>query len=218
MQQNKPNYQSFLLKKIEEIKKDGKKPSLLLHVCCGPCSTTCLEILAEYFVVTALFYNPNIHPEKEYLKRYDELKKFIKIKNQNLKDKIKIKEVDYDCELYFEKIKGLENEKEGGKRCEKCFELRLEKTAQLCKKDKFDYFTTTLTVSPYKNSNLLNNIGNSLAEKYNIKFLNSDFKKNDGYKKSILISKQFDLYRQEYCGCIYSLKERENYIKKQKND
>ena len=218
MQQNNINYQNKLFETVQQINTDDKKPSLLLHVCCGPCSTTCLEVLTNYFNVTALFYNPNIHPENEYVKRYDEFKKFVQIKNATLENKINIKEVEYDVNCYFEKVKGFENEKEGGLRCVKCFELRLEQTAKLCKQFNYDFFTTTLTVSPYKNAKILNTIGEDLALKYNIKFLNSDFKKNDGYKKSIALSEKFNLYRQDYCGCIYSLKERENYLKNQKNN
>ena len=237
---NKQNYQKMLLEKIEDIKKTSKKPSLLLHVCCAPCSSACLEILEKYFDITLLFYNPNIHPKEEYYKRLDELNAFIEKKNVlaknqenyiniqknndfnakieqknkildifNISNQIKILEINYDPNEFFTAVKGLENEKEGGKRCEVCFNLRLGKTAQIAKEKCFDYFTTTLTLSPYKNSELLNEIGEIMQNKYSTPYLFSDFKKNDGYKKSIELSKEYNLYRQDYCGCVFSKKERE---------
>lgn len=209
MTKNKENYQKHLLDKIEQIKKTGEKPRLLLHVCCAPCSSACLDVLKEWFDITLLFYNPNIHPQEEYLKRQEELADFVNTLNKNLQSNIKILECEYDPSEFFDTIKGLEKEKEGGKRCKKCFELRLSKTAEICKKMGFDYFTTTLTLSPYKNSELLNQIGKEMQNRFNSPYLFSDFKKNDGYKKSIIFSKQYNLYRQDYCGCVFSKIERE---------
>lgn len=189
--------------KLENIIKNLKnKPKLLLHSCCAPCSSHVITYLYNYFDITIFYYNPNISPYEEYLKRKEEQIRLIK----NFKD-VKILDCDYDNDLYNKIIEGLEKEPERGKRCTKCFNLRLEKTANTAKKNNFEYFGTTLTVSPYKNSKLLNEIGIELSNKYNIKWLYSDFKKNDGYKKSIELSKKYDLYRQNYCGCIYSKKD-----------
>ena len=180
-------------------------PSLLLHSCCGPCSSYVIEFLSDYFNITVLYYNPNISPIDEYEKRKQEqLRLITELKTKN---KVNFLDCDYDNNLYEETIKGLENEKEGGARCLKCFTLRLKKTALVASLNNFDYFTTTLSVSPYKNSQVLNEIGLKLQAKYHIKWLYSDFKKKDGYKKSILLSKKYNLYRQNYCGCIYSKKE-----------
>lgn len=215
--QNKLNYQKCLLQEIESIKSTNKKPKLLMHVCCGPCSTACLGLVADYFDITLLFYNPNIHPKFEYDKRYGELLKFVNIKNSKGYN-IKIVNAIYNEQEYFNKVKGLEKEKEGGKRCTECFNLRLEYSAEYALENGFDYFTTTLTVSPHKNSQLINEIGNSLEKKYNIKYLFSDFKKNEGYKKSIELSREYNLYRQDYCGCIFSKLEREQQkLDKQKS-
>ncbi|MBQ0017479.1 MAG: epoxyqueuosine reductase QueH, partial [Clostridiales bacterium] len=182
-------------------------------------STTSIKTLLDYFEISILYFNPNIPPKEEYNKRYNELKKFVElVKKENPNSKIEIIETRYEPQEYFDFVKGLENETEGGKRCEKCFELRLSETAKIAKQLKFDYFTTTLTVSPYKNSQIINKIGKELSEKFDIKYLFSDFKKNDGYKKSILYSKQYDLYRQDYCGCIYSVKERDEYLKNKNSD
>lgn len=210
MTKNKENYQKKLLDKIEQIKKTGEKPSLLLHVCCAPCSSACLEVLNDWFNVTLLFYNPNIHPQEEYFKRKLELTNFVATLNKkNPHSEIKILNIEYDPNEFFDNVKGLEKEKEGGKRCKKCFEIRLSKTAEICKKKGYDYFTTTLTLSPYKNSELLNQIGKEMQDRFNKPYLFSDFKKNDGYKKSIEFSKQYDLYRQDYCGCVFSKIERD---------
>ncbi len=210
--QNKQNYQKYLLSVIDEVKNLEPKPKLLLHVCCGPCSTACLSVLSDYFDITLLFYNPNIHPLDEYYKRYAELRKFVEIERQKGYD-IKIMNVDYDPQEYFDKVKGLEAEKEGGKRCVECFNLRLEYSAKIARENNFDYFTTTLTISPYKNSQLINEIGKVMQEKYGVKYLFSDFKKNEGYKKSIELSKKYNLYRQDYCGCVFSKKEHEEFLK-----
>lgn len=206
------NYYEEFKKQIKQIEKQNEKPVLLLHVCCAPCSSGCIEMLQTIFKVKVLFYNPNISPTSEYDKRKQELKRFVE-QNENLLD-VEIINCEYENEKYKNAVVGLEQEREGGKRCEECFKLRLEKSAQICKQINADYFTTTLTISPLKNANLLNEIGLQLAEKYGVKFLCSNFKKQDGYKKSIENSKKYNLYRQDYCGCIYSKLEREK-IKKE---
>ncbi len=181
------------------------KPTLLLHSCCAPCSSAVLERISKYFSITILFYNPNITDYEEYLKRKEELKRLIKDVNYQ----IEIMDCDYDKEKFIEMALGLEDKKEGDIRCYKCYKLRLEKTAMLAKENNFDYFTTTLSISPYKNSNWLNEIGEELANKYNINYLYADFKKKNGYKRSIELSNIYHLYRQDYCGCIYSKVERD---------
>ncbi len=220
--ENKQNYQDFLLKTIKNLEQTSKKPKLLLHACCAPCSTACLEVLSHHFDITIFFYNPNIHPKQEFDKRFDELKQFVNQKNSESlsnqeSDIIKTLCIDYDPNEFFDCIKGLENEKEGGERCKKCFWLRLSKSAEIAKQNNFDYVTTTLTLSPYKNSQLLNAIGKELEQIYGVKYLFSDFKKNDGYKKSIELSKKYNLYRQDYCGCIFSKLEREQQKKEKLN-
>ena len=196
----KINYQV----KLEEIikKEEGKVPKLLLHSCCAPCSSYVLEYLSKYFKITIVYYNPNISPYDEYKKRLDEQIRLInKMKSIN---KISLLECSYDNEVYEEEIKGLELEPERGSRCLKCYHLRLEYTAKLAKEKGFDYFGTTLSVSPYKSSEVLNRIGEELSCVYNIPYLYSDFKKKEGYKRSIELSKIYNLYRQDYCGCKYS--------------
>lgn len=188
-------------------------PKILLHSCCAPCSSQVITLLTEYFDITILYYNPNIYPKDEYIKRKEEQ---IKLINEiEHKSKIDIIDCDYENNIYENTIKGLENEPEGGKRCQQCFILRLEKTAQIAKKLNYNYFSTTLTVSPHKNSTIINNIGYELEKKYNIKWLPSDYKKEEGYKKSIELSKKYNLYRQDYCGCKYSVRketqEKNNY-------
>ena len=196
------NYYLLFEKQIENIKEKKYIPSLLLHSCCAPCSSQVITSLTNYFDITILYYNPNIYPEEEYLKRKKEQIKLInEINNIN---KLEIIDCDYDNDIYEQEIKGLENEQEGGSRCYKCFNLRLNKTAQIAKENNYDFFSTTLTISPYKNSKLINIIGKDLEKKYNITWLYSDHKKKDGYKKSIELSKRYNLYRQNYCGCIYS--------------
>ena len=186
------------------------KPKLLLHACCGVCSSSVLERLYPFFDITVLYYNPNIYPEEEYLKRFNTLKEI----TLKMKIKVKLLEIGYESKEFKNISKGLENEKEGGKRCTKCFYLRLEKTAKLAQKHNFDYFTTTLSVSPYKNSQKLNKIGKILSEKYNVEYLYSDFKKKEGYKRSNELAKKYNLYRQHYCGCKYSLNEALEYQNK----
>lgn len=191
------NYQNKLYELIANL---DYRPKLLLHSCCGPCSTTVLSFLKDYFDITVLYYNPNIEPITEYNKRKSEQIRFI----NELNDKsIKFLDCDYDNASFKKAVVGLEKEKEGGARCGVCFKLRLTKTVLLAKDMHFDYFGTTLTVSPYKNSKLINKIGAFLEQKYGVQYLYSDFKKNDGYKKSIMLSKEYNLYRQNYCGCLY---------------
>lgn len=199
---NKINYQKELDKVIEKNLAENKIPSLLLHVCCAPCSSYCLEYLSQYFSITVYYYNPNISLKEEYGYRLSEEKRLVSL--MNFKNPVTVVEGRYNPSEFFEVAKGLENEPEGGKRCEQCFRLRLESAAQIAAKRGFDYFTTTLTISPLKNADMLNSIGAQMGEKYGINWLYSDFKKREGYKRSIVLSKQYDLYRQNYCGCVFS--------------
>lgn len=201
----KENYQIILNKTLDEIQKNNTVPTLLLHSCCAPCSSYVLEYLSEYFDITILFYNPNISPEEEFIKRSKEMQRLIT--EMPLKRPVKFKEGKYDSDSFFEMSKGLEKVKEGGERCFKCYRLRLEETAKAAKKDGFDYFTTTLSISPLKNSQVLNSIGKELSEIYGVKYLFSDFKKKEGYKRSCELSRIYSLYRQNYCGCIFSKAE-----------
>ena len=195
----KENYNQLMK---EEINNLSGTPNILLHSCCGPCSSHVITLLSEFFNITVIYYNPNISPYEEYEKRKKEQ---IRLINElNTKNKLDFIDCDYDNDLYKKTIKGLENEVEGGYRCHKCFYLRLNKTALVAKENNFDFFGTTLTVSPHKNAIIINEIGKQLEDKYNIKWLHSDFKKEEGYKKSIELSKKYNLYRQDYCGCIYS--------------
>ncbi len=182
-------------------------PKLLLHSCCAPCSSHVISYLTNYFDITIYYYNPNIEPLEEYNKRKKEQIKFIK--NFKSINKLSFEDADYENELYKDKIKGYENYPEGSIRCTNCFELRLDKTAKHAKDNKFDYFGTTLTVSPHKNSEIINSLSEKIAKKYNIAYIYGNFKKENGYKKSIELSKKYELYRQDYCGCIYSKKEKE---------
>ena len=204
------NYQKVMDDIIEVEKSKKTKPTLLLHACCAPCSSYVLEYLSSFFKITILFYNPNISPYKEFKKRYVELEKLLKeMPNSN---DIKLVEVGYDDSEFYAFAKPLSGEKEGGNRCFKCYELRLRKACLYAKENNFDYFTTTLSISPYKNSNKLNEIGESLQKQYNVKYLYADFKKKNGYKRSIELSKIYNLYRQDYCGCVYSKIERDNKL------
>lgn len=198
------NYEKLM---EEQILNSKEGSSLLLHACCAPCSSAVLERLASHFKISILYYNPNITEEKEYQKRLDELKKFIS--KLTFKYPINIIDSRYEPKEFFQMAKGLEKEKERGKRCYKCYELRLEETAKVAKEKNFDFFATTLTLSPYKITPWLNEIGEKLSEKYQANYLYSDFKKKNGYKRSIELSKEYNLYRQDYCGCIYSKLERE---------
>lgn len=196
----KTNYNIELEKTLTEIKEKNIKPNLLLHTCCAPCSSSVIERLNEYFDITVFYYNPNIEPYEEYIKRKEEQKRFLTLINKN----IKFMDCDYENEEFKKISKGLEHLPEGGHRCHECYKLRLLKTAQKASDLGFDYFGTTLTVSPYKNSQVLNALGKEISESLNIKYLYSDFKKKEGYKRSIELSKEYNLYRQDYCGCLYS--------------
>lgn len=200
--QNKINYQLMSNKIIEEIGKRESVPALLLHSCCAPCSSYVIEYLSRYFKISVFYYNPNITNKDEYEKRLCEQKRFIR--SFKAENPIDIIEAKYDPDEFFNIAKGLENAKEGGERCFRCYRLRLCETARAAAENKFDYFTTTLSVSPYKNAAKLNEIGKELEEEYGVKYFFSDFKKNNGYVRSIELSREYDLYRQNYCGCIYS--------------
>ncbi len=220
---NKRNYSKELEKKIEIFQEKKEYPKLLLHACCAPCSSYCLEYLREYFDVTVFFYNPNITEEAEYRKRVEEEKRLIEEYNRQVEScsfegmnstekarKIEILEGKYIPKDYFEAVKGLEDCPEGGERCRKCFELRLCETAKQAAEKGFDYFTTTLTISPLKNADVLNEEGEKAALRYEkVSFLPSDFKKKEGYKRSIELSRKFGLYRQDFCGCGFSKAQRE---------
>lgn len=182
---------------------NGKKPSLLLHACCAPCSSYVLEYLNSHFNITLFFSNPNISPEEEYQKRLRELERLV----TQMGLSVKIIEDDYIPQEFFDMAKGLEALPEGGERCRKCYRLRLLKAAAQAKQDGFDYFCTTLSISPYKNAQWINEIGEELSEKFGVHFLPSDFKKKNGYKRSIELSRKYDLYRQNFCGCVFSKKE-----------
>ena len=197
------NYQNELDNLIKSL---DYKPNLLLHSCCGPCSTEVLTYLAPHFNITVLYYNPNIEPFEEYLKRKNEQIRFI---NEFKHDNIKFLDCDYENEIFHENVKGLENEREGKARCPVCFRVRLDYTARKAKELNFEYFGTTLTVSPHKNSKQINILGGIIGDKYNIKYLFSDFKKKDGYKKSVELAKKYNLYRQDYCGCLYGKNNRD---------
>ena len=189
----------------DTLKSLDSKKKLLLHACCAPCSSYVIEYLTKYFDITILYYNPNIDTEDEFNYRLSELKRFVKeFKTTN---QVEVVSLGFNQEDYLEKVKGLEQEKEGGKRCYECFKLRLRKSALYAKEHNFDYFTTTLTISPLKNSKLLNEIGHDLEKELGINYLYSDFKKKEGYKRSIVLSHEYNLYRQDYCGCKFSKKK-----------
>lgn len=196
----KINYNIELEKIIKEIEKNKTKPKLLLHTCCAPCSSSVIERLCNYFNIIIFYYNPNIEPYEEYIKRKEEQKRYLK----EIKKDIKFEDCDYENEEFKNISKGLEHLPEGGHRCHECYKLRLIKTAKKAKELNCAYFGTTLTVSPYKNSQILNSLGEEISKQFEIKYLYSDFKKKEGYKRSIELSKEYNLYRQDYCGCLYS--------------
>ncbi|MFT8340053.1 MAG: epoxyqueuosine reductase QueH [Clostridium beijerinckii] len=206
---NKINYQKELDSLIENLVKNEEVPTLLLHSCCAPCSSYVLEYLSQYFKITIFFYNPNIYPMEEYTRRVAEQKGLIA--EMKVKNEIRFIEGKYDTGSFYKLTKGLEEEKEGGVRCFNCYELRLNEAAIMAKEKGYDYFTTTLSISPHKDSAKLNEIGKKLSEEYDVKYLYSDFKKKEGYKRSIELSKQYKLYRQDYCGCVFSKNERMSY-------
>ena len=204
---NKINYQLMLDKITAKNEGEDILPSLLLHSCCAPCSSYTIEYLSKYFSVTILYYNPNISDKDEYEKRKAEQIRLIN--SMPLQSKVSFMDCDYNSSEFFDIARGYEDCCEGGERCFRCYRLRLEKTARLAKENSFDYFCTTLTISPLKSSQKINEIGFELEKEYNIRWLPSDFKKREGYKRSIELSKEYNLYRQNYCGCIYSKKQQE---------
>lgn len=199
---NKINYQKELEKVIQNNTAQNITPTLLLHACCAPCSSYCLEYLSQFFNIIVYYFNPNISLKEEYEYRLNEEKRLISL--MNFKNTVSIIDGEYEPKNFFEAVKGLEKEPEGGKRCAECFKLRLRATAKKAKGINADYFTTTLTISPLKNADLLNKIGAEFAKEYGVEWLYSDFKKKEGYKRSIVLSKEYDLYRQNYCGCVFS--------------
>lgn len=201
------NYQKELDQIIEKLDINKPRSKLLLHSCCAPCSSYVLEYLSEFFDITILYYNPNIYPEEEYRKRVEEQQELIL--SMPLKSKVTLLEGEYHPADYYETVKGYEKDPEGGERCFLCYELRLAEAAEAAKKGNYDYFTTTLSISPYKNAEKLNEIGERLAKEYGIAYLPSDFKKKNGYKRSIELSKEYGLYRQDYCGCAFSKNARD---------
>lgn len=205
---NKINYQKKLDNIIERNKREDILPSLLLHSCCAPCSSYTIEYLSDYFKISVIYYNPNISPREEYEKRKEEQIRLIN--SLPVKNNVGFVDCDYDCNEFFEIAKGYEGCREGGERCFRCYEQRLRRTAKEAKKGGYDYFCTTLSISPLKNAQKINEIGERLSEEYGVLWLPSDFKKREGYKRSIELSKEYDLYRQNFCGCVYSRREAEN--------
>lgn len=201
------NYSAYTEQVISRIKQSGKKPSLLLHACCAPCASYVVEYLNDYFDITLFYYNPNISPKSEYDFRLLELERFIN-ECEVAKD-VKILPSEYNDAEFYDAVKGMENLPEGDKRCRICYELRLRKTAQAALAHGFDYFATTLSISPYKNADWLNEIGKELMNEFSVEFLFSDFKKKNGYKRSIELSQVYNLYRQDFCGCAYSKRDAE---------
>ena len=206
---NKINYQKILEQTIAKQEQEGRVPTLLLHSCCAPCSSYCIEYLSQYFKITIFYFNPNITEEAEYRKRVEEQKRFIR--EFSTKYPVEFQEGRYEPKEFFEIAHGLEDVAEGGERSFRCYELRLREAAKIAKEQNFDYFTTTLSISPLKNAQKLNEIGKKLSEEWQCSYLYSDFKKKEGYKRSIALSSEYGLYRQDYCGCIFSkvIRERE---------
>ena len=214
----KKNYQLMLDRTIAEIEAqtDGKRPSLLLHACCAPCSSYVLEYLNRYFNITLFFYNPNISERTEHDIRYDELRRLVK--EMGLGERIDIVCSDYEPQRFLQIAKGLEDLAEGGERCRHCYELRLRKTAEAARTGGFDYFTTTLSISPHKRSDWLCDIGEALSAEFGVPYLFSDFKKKGGYLRSCQLSELYGLYRQDFCGCVYSKAARERQKQQKQQD
>ncbi len=203
----KVNYQRILDKTLEDLTRNGQVPSLFLHSCCAPCSSYVLEYLSRYFKITVFYYNPNIGQEAEYRLRVEEQKRLIE--SMSFLHPVSFMEGDYQPKDFYAIAKGLEHELEGGERCRRCYRLRLEETARLAQRYNMDYFTTTLSISPLKKADWLNQIGEEMAQQYGISWLSSDFKKKGGYLRSTELSREYGLYRQDFCGCIYSKREAE---------
>lgn len=201
------NYAKELERLIQKLQQEGKVPRLLLHACCAPCSSAVLEYLSQYFAITLLYYNPNIAPLEEYQKREAELRRLVS--QMKFTHPVALLPCQYDGQAFVQAARGLEGEPEGGKRCEACFRLRLRYAAQEAARLRFDYYTTTLSISPMKNASLLNQLGEEIGREFGVAHLPSDFKKKDGYKRSVQLSKEYDLYRQDYCGCAFSKAQRQ---------
>ena len=206
------NYQKELDHLLDTMEKENKVPTLLLHSCCAPCSSYVLEYLSQHFAITVFYYNPNIFPEMEYHHRVQEQREFI----ERIPQKYPIKFVEgvYDTKRFYDTVRGHESDPEGGERCYRCYELRLGEALEIAKEYGFDYYTTTLSISPYKNAKWLNEIGERLAEGTSVQYLPSDFKKKNGYKRSVELSSEYEMYRQDYCGCVYSMVERDEQRRK----
>lgn len=213
MMKTPQNYQIILDKILKKLSEEKKVPRLLLHSCCAPCSSYVLEYLSQYFEITILYYNPNIGPESEYNRRKQEQIDFIS--RFPAVNKIQFMDCDYEPKEFFDKVKGKEKLGEKSERCYDCYELRLEETAKVASQFGFDYFTTTLSISPHKNAAWLNEIGERLSESYQVDYLYSDFKKKGGYYRSTELAKEYGLYRQDYCGCVFSKLEREEQQKQE---
>lgn len=207
------NYQKELDKLILSLERTGEVPKLLLHSCCAPCSSYVLEYLSSWFEITDFFYNPNIYPEEEYRKRESELERLIR--EMPLRHPVSFRAGHYDPKVFFERVRGMEDLPEGGQRCRVCYELRLREAARMAAEGGFDYFTTTLSISPLKNAAWINEIGQQLEKEFGVRHLPSDFKKRGGYQRSIVLSKEYGLYRQDFCGCVFSGREREEKKKQQ---
>lgn len=201
------NYTKELERLIQKLQQEGRVPRLLLHACCAPCSSAVLEYLSQYFAITLLYYNPNIAPLEEYQKREAELRRLVS--QMKFTHPVALLPCQYDGQAFVQAARGLEGEPEGGKRCEACFRLRLRYAAQEAARLRFDYYTTTLSISPMKNAPLLNQLGEEIGREFGVAHLPSDFKKKDGYKRSVQLSKEYDLYRQDYCGCAFSKAQRQ---------
>ncbi|MDW2799138.1 epoxyqueuosine reductase QueH [Clostridium boliviensis] len=204
---NPRNYQKELDQIIEGLQEQKKVPKLLIHSCCAPCSSYVLEYLSQYFEITVYFYNPNIYPPLEYIRRVEEQERLIN--EMKFEHPVTLQTGVYEPEEFYRIVEGYEKEPEGGSRCFRCYELRLQEAAKVAQAGKFDYFTTTLSISPLKNADKLNGIGEKLGKEYRISYLPSDFKKKNGYKRSVELSKEHNLYRQDYCGCVFSQREKQ---------
>lgn len=213
---NQENVQKKMDRFLLDLEKQEEVPTLLLHSCCGPCSSYVISYLSDYFKITVFFYNPNIAPKDEYEKRKAEQKRLIR--ELPTKYEVSFEEGDYAPERFDHLSRGVEEEPEGGHRCQRCYAMRMAKTARKAKSENFDFFTTTLSVSPYKNAQKLNDIGEKLGKQLEISYLPSDFKKKEGYKKSVALSRKYNLYRQGYCGCAFSLADYENREKEKEDE
>ena len=201
---NRRNYQKELDKIIQENESRSRVPRLFLHSCCAPCSSYVLEYLSRYFQITVLYYNPNIYPPSEYEMRVEEEEKLIE--KMSFPNPVTLKKGRYVPEEFYETVRGYENSPEGGDRCERCYELRLREAALEARKGGYDFFTTTLSISPLKSAQKLNSVAEKVSREYGVPCLPSDFKKRNGYKRSLELSEKYDLYRQNYCGCRYSIR------------